>query len=125
MRYNTQNKQLILEYIKKNKDKYVSVNDIQQELINQGNNINKSTIYRYIDQLLSEKLILKYTAEKKAYFKYIEDNESCHTHLHMKCKRCGLVVHLPTDLLSSIEESNQFKVEYETSIVQGICNLCQ
>ncbi|ONI39889.1 hypothetical protein AN640_00375 [Candidatus Epulonipiscium fishelsonii] len=125
MRYNTQNRQLILEYIKKNKDKYVSINDIQQELLTQGKNINKSTIYRYIDQLLNEQLILKHIGEKKSSFQYIGNNKSCHTHLHMKCKQCGLTVHLPTDLLTSVEVINQFKIEYETSIVQGICNLCQ
>ncbi len=125
MAYNTQNRKLILEYIKQ--DKYVSVSDIYNELTNRGKKINKSTIYRYIDYLEQEKLIIRHidTNTKKTYLQYVGDNQTCRGHLHMKCKECGLTVHLPTDLLTKTEELHEFDVEYDTSIIQGTCKICK
>ncbi len=124
MAYNTQNRQLILEYIKQ--DKYISVNDIHQELLHQGRKISVSTIYRFLDYLEKERLIIRHIdpSTKRACFAYVGDNHMCQQHLHMKCRECGLTVHLPAELLSQTEELHQFKVEYDSSIIQGTCNIC-
>ncbi len=125
MRYKTQNRHLILNYLMENSDIFFSVQDIQQELTRLGNSVNISTIYRYLDTLLNDQVIVRHVdpITKKSCFRYA-DNE-CVDHLHMKCKFCGITFHLPADLLSPTAILHNFKVEYEHSIVQGTCENCK
>ncbi|ONI44913.1 hypothetical protein AN641_05370 [Candidatus Epulonipiscioides gigas] len=126
MVYNTKNRQKILELIKNQQDRYVSIDDISISLENQDIKISLSTIYRYIDYLVKENLISKHidTDAKKSYFRYIGDDLSCKEHLHLKCKTCGTTIHLPEGLIKK-ENINNFKIEYDASVITGVCENCQ
>ena len=62
--YRTKNRDMMLAYMKENRDRTVYVNDIHQYMKEQGVNVNITTIYRFLDKLLEERRILKYTADK-------------------------------------------------------------
>ncbi len=59
MKYNTRNRQLILDYIQSKSDSYVSIKEIHEALLKNGHHINISTIYRYIDYLLNTQTITR------------------------------------------------------------------
>ncbi len=115
-----------MEFIKSQRDKYVTINEINAELERQSIKMSLSTIYRYMDYLETEQLISKHidANEKKSYFRYTGDNPACKEHLHLKCNNCGITIHLPADILENANIHN-FKIEYDSSVIVGICEDCQ
>ncbi len=126
MAYNTKNRQQLLEIIKNQKDRYIAIDEINATLEKQNIKMSLSTIYRYIDYLQEENLVSQYidVNDKKSYFRYIGDNPDCKQHLHLKCTQCGITIHLPPDALNQ-DNTQDFKIEYNSSIINGICKNCQ
>ena len=50
MSYNTRQRELILDYIKKNAKKHLTADDIADAL--KSENVGKTTVYRYLEKLL-------------------------------------------------------------------------
>ena len=62
--YATTSRKKILEYLMANSDRTVTVTDIDQYLKKHDNEVNITTIYRYLDKLAKEGTVMKYVAEK-------------------------------------------------------------
>jgi Fur family ferric uptake transcriptional regulator len=108
----------------------VSTADIEHYLILQGEHVNRSTIYRYLDKLVEEGKVLKYQNEdgKKAVFQYVEETH-CHEHLHMQCIKCGKTIHLNCGFMAEISEHmmehHHFRLQCHNSILYGVCETCE
>ena len=79
--YATEKRTQILEYLKENTDRDVTVKDIEMYLTEEkGISVNVTTIYRYLDKLSEEGLVLKRVDKNgnKSSFQYIEPKASCH-----------------------------------------------
>ena len=89
--YATTSRKKILEYLMANSDRTVTVTDIDQYLKKHDNEVNITTIYRYLDKLAKEGTVMKYVAEKgsQAVYQYVEMGHHCEEHLHLKCVSCG------------------------------------
>jgi Fur family ferric uptake transcriptional regulator len=128
--YQTKNRQMILDCLKENKDKTVSVSDIIEYMDNQGCAVNKTTVYRYLDKLVADEAIMKYVVDKgeKAGYQYVDKNSHCSEHLHLQCAHCGRVIHLDCEFMTEIAEhirkDHGFQIECKDSILYGICNEC-
>ena len=94
--YTTKTRQIILEYLKSQKAVTVSVADIEKYLKTEGIKVNTTTVYRYLDKLCAEHIVIKYPDlnSDKAVFQFAGEEKKCTEHLHLKCIRCGKVVHL-------------------------------
>ena len=94
--YKTKAKDYILEYIKNNKERRFSVNDIQEYLIENDININLTTIYRNLDKLSLNGILLKFKNTKEDFnvYQYNEPGAGCHEHLHIECSKCGKILHI-------------------------------
>ncbi|OON98254.1 MAG: hypothetical protein ATN36_01090 [Epulopiscium sp. Nele67-Bin005] len=123
MGYNTINRKIVLDFLQDNSDRFISIGDICNEFERCGRSINISTVYRLMDKLIKEGVITRHIEDKKSYFRFV--SEQCSSHLHMKCSVCGIVRHLPKDLLEALSDFYGFKVEYERSIIQGVCTVCK
>ncbi|MEE1313448.1 MAG: transcriptional repressor [Lachnospiraceae bacterium] len=129
--YKTKSRTLILQYLIEEKEHTVSITDIAAFLENQGENVNVSTIYRYLDKLVLEGKVMKYQNEegKKAVFQYVEELDVCHQHLHMQCVKCGKVIHLNCGFMQEISEHmmehHQFRLQCHNSILFGTCHQCE
>lgn len=130
--YSTEKRGRILEYLKANKDKDVSVKDIEDGVNSGGDmSINVTTIYRYLDKLEKQGFILKHVGEDggKSTFQYINPEKSCHNHLHMKCTSCGRIMHMDCgfmdEFMSHIKEHHGFNIECKTSMIYGVCDSCR
>ena len=84
--YTTTSRKKILEYLMANSDRTVTVADIDQYLKKNDNEVNITTIYRYLDKLAKEGTVMKYVAEKgsQAVYQYVEMGHHCEEHLHLK-----------------------------------------
>lgn len=129
--YTTASRTKILEYLKKNGDRTVNVNDISNYLKENQSEVNITTIYRYLDKLAKEGTVIKYVAEKgnQAVYQYVEQGHHCDEHLHLKCVKCGCIIHLECDFMREIAEHIQkdhgFELQCKNSIIYGMCSKCK
>lgn len=129
--YSTQKREKIKEFLMDNYDRTVTIQDVLYYLKQEQMEVNITTIYRYLEKLESEGLVLKTVHGKReqASFQYVGDNKECHNHLHMKCRVCGLVFHLDCEFMGQIQEhilkEHGFEIRCEESYLTGICAGCR
>ena len=129
--YRTKNRDMMLAYLKENKDRTLYVSDIHEHMKEQGVNINVTTIYRFLDKLQGEHRVLKYASDKgeSAGFQYVEEGNSCEEHLHVKCVVCGKVTHLDCGFMDQIknhlEDHHNFELFCNGSNLLGVCEDCR
>lgn len=129
--YRTKNRDMMIAYMKENKDRTVYVSDIHQYMKSQGVNVNVTTIYRFLDKLQEESRVLKYAAEKgeSAGFQYVGEGNSCEEHLHVKCSSCGKIAHLDCAFMEEIrlhlQNHHNFQLQCSGSNLFGLCEECR
>lgn len=129
--YKTNSRTRIMEFLQMNKDRTVTVSDIEEHLSRENSGVNKTTIYRYLDRLEADGNVIKYTAEKgeKAAYQYVDREHKCDEHLHLKCTECGAIIHLDCGFMDEIahhiEVEHGFKLQCRNSIIYGVCARCQ
>lgn len=126
--YNTKQRIRILDFLKDNKDKHLSANDIQYGLKSIGLNISIVTIYRFLDILTRDNIIRKWiiSNSESACYQFIDND--CKAHYHLKCDNCGGIIHLDCDYIQNISEhiktTHNFYINDTKTIFQGICEKC-
>ena len=129
--YTTGSRTKILAYLQQNKNRSVNVNDIANYLASQNSAVNITTVYRYLDKLVSQGVLIKYVAEKgsMATYQYVEKGKHCKEHLHLRCMKCGAVIHLECDFMSEISQhilkEHGFLLSCEHSVMCGLCQNCR
>lgn len=129
--YTTASRKKILEYLKENHNRTLTASDIDTYLKECGNEVNITTIYRYLDKLEKEGTVMKYVAEKgsQATYQYVEAGHDCDGHLHLQCVKCGQVIHLEChfmhEILEHVEKEHGFVMQCKNSIIYGMCNACK
>lgn len=128
--YATASRKKILEFLKSSRDRTVTAADIDTYLKENDSEVNITTIYRYLDKLAKEGTVIKYVAEKgsQAAFQYVEQGHHCEEHLHLKCVKCGCIIHLECAFMDEISEHIQkdhgFLLQCKNSILYGMCREC-
>ncbi|MCC8140456.1 MAG: transcriptional repressor [Lachnospiraceae bacterium] len=128
--YATVSRRKILEILKENRDRTLTVSEIGELLKKQGAPVNITTIYRYLDRLEEDGTVLRYPSEQngKALYQYAGQDRHCRDHLHMKCVKCGRIYHLDCDFMEEIAEHIQkdhgFSLQCRNSILYGVCRNC-
>lgn len=128
--YNTKQKENLLAYLIKNKDKHTNVQEISAYLTAEGTPMGTATIYRQLDKLVENGIVRKYVFDGKtgACYQYIESENGCHEHFHLKCISCGQLIHIDCDHLHGINrhiyEEHSFKVDSSQTVFYGICSDC-
>ncbi len=123
--YNTKQKELILEIIKKQKKEF-TVKDIYNEA---KNKTGLTTVYRLIDKLVEENIITK-TIEKdnKTKYQYLEKC-SQNNHFYLKCRNCKTLEHVDCDCIKELSnhilKNHSFTPDNENLIINGLCEKCQ
>lgn len=128
--YSTEKRNKIMEYLITHKDEDVSVKDIELHLTSEGISTNITTIYRYLDKLVSQGTLLKHMDGNgsKSTFQYVQPDSACHNHLHMKCSNCGRIYHMDCGFMMEfsrhIYEHHSFMLDCKTSMLYGLCKQC-
>ena len=128
--YATANRKKILEFLKENQNRTLTAAEIDAYLKSCNSEVNITTIYRYLDKLEKEGMVMKYVAEKgsQATYQYVEAGHNCEEHLHLQCIKCGRVIHLEChfmhEILEHVEKEHGFVMQCKNSIVYGTCRAC-
>lgn len=127
--YNTKARKYILDFLEKNTDVTVSATDIYEYVTSKDESINRATVYRYLNKLEEEKRVIKFSEapSKKAVYQIVK-NHGCEGHLHIKCVKCGKLLHLDCgfmdELMEHLSQKHEFSLECSGSILYGICKEC-
>lgn len=128
--YKTKQRQAILDFLIENKDSHVTVSQISDYLERKGTHVGVTTIYRHLDKLLEQGLVRKYTVDgtTSACFQYADAEEGCKEHFHLKCEKCGKLIHLNCDHVSEmcrhILGDHGFCIDLFRTVFYGICEDC-
>lgn len=129
--YNTKQKQYILNILEENKDKSLSSSKLLNILENSEMPVSKATLYRFLDNMVSEGIVRKFYNEEIGGFEYqlLSKDKRCNDHLHLRCKICGNIFHLDCidahEFIQHIQEIHGFQIVSKDTIIYGICQNCQ
>jgi Fur family ferric uptake transcriptional regulator len=88
--------------------------------------VNASTIYRTLDTLAEEGLVLRTDlGAGRTFFEVAHE----HRHHHLVCERCGVVEHVHDDLLADVEATllaeHGFRLAARSEVtLVGLCRHC-
>ncbi len=128
--YNTKQKQLLIEYLKNNSQKQFTIQQIAEEICAKSK-IGKSTVYRLISKLTDDGIIMRYVndSNNKVVYQYVDINNGCNHHFHLKCSDCGRTVHLDNkeaeSAILSILSKNEFCMDENKTMLFGKCRECK
>lgn len=121
--YNTKQKDLILDYIKKNNKDFNS----QDIYIALNKKVGLTTIYRLLDTLIKDNKLEKVTSNKSVKYRYLEECSE-ENHFYLKCNKCGKIYHIDCDCLNNlyndIYHEHKFKIDHRNIVLNGICKNC-
>lgn len=124
MEYNTKQKDDILRVIKKY-DNLFMVKDLYNDL---NKKVGLTTIYRFLDKLISEGKLTKIINNNITYYKYLSECEH-ENHFYLKCDKCGLMEHVDCDCIIDLEKhilsNHKFIPNKKQIIINGICENCK
>ncbi|MCR5586619.1 MAG: transcriptional repressor [Lachnospiraceae bacterium] len=129
--YKTKTRMMIIEFLKENSDKCFTANDIYLNLTQNGQSINRSTVYRNIEKLCNEGKLVKYKeADSVAtVYQYSEGHDHCDRHMHAQCSECGKIFHLESEFVEEFENKIQscygIDVDCSKTIIVGKCDDCK
>jgi Fe2+/Zn2+ uptake regulation proteins len=128
--YKTKQKEALLNFIKSLNGEHVTVQQIAIHFEEQGCALGVTTIYRHLDKLVSEGIVKKYILDgvSGSCYEYMGDSHSCREHFHLKCEKCGTLIHLECESLEKIyqhiNESHSFEINSLKTMFYGKCAKC-
>lgn len=129
--YNTKSRRYILDFLESSQESTVSAADITEYLAKMGITVNQATVYRYLNKLSDEKRLLKFTDDdtQKSVYRLIGEKNNCDEHIHIKCVKCGRLMHLECgfmhDIKKHLSENHGFELQCGGSILYGLCENCR
>ena len=97
----TRQRELIWETLTSEPEHHLSADDVVERVRGELPQVNASTIYRTLDLLVAEGLVLRTDlGGDRAYYEPSHE----HAHHHLVCERCGAVEHLHDEQLGDLRE---------------------
>ena len=130
MGYHTRQRERILAVLQNSAGEHITADTLAARLEAEGNAVGKSTVYRYLDNLVGQGVVRKYIVEegKRACYQYVGESAHCSNHYHLKCSRCGALLHVECTFLdevgSHILAHHGFQLDGEKTVLYGICLNC-
>ena len=127
MKYNTGKKKQIIELLSENAQTSLTLEEISEKVAPDGK--GKSTVYRIVSELVEEALVKRISDGKTRHcsYQYIGLSE-CKSHLHLKCRDCGKLIHLDKEMSDTFTEALRdrggFTLEYGCMLF-GKCEDCR
>lgn len=118
--------------MKKNVGGHMTAADVFQRLKQDGVKIGLTTVYRHLEKLESEGVVVKYVVDENtpACYEYSghdihEGPENCY---HCKCTSCGKLIHMHCGEVEKLEQhilrDHGFTVDPRRTVFYGLCNEC-
>lgn len=107
-----------------------TVDSLFEKLVNRGENIGRTTVYRTLEKLQNEGKARKYATApgESVCYQYVSSKHHCNEHFHLKCEQCGRLIHIECDhineLSKHINDTHNFRVNNLKTVLYGVCEQC-
>lgn len=128
--YNTEPKKLINDFLKQNSDRHFTVDEIAEAVCSGDKSAGKSTVYRHVSKLLESGVIRRFETSgvKSFVYQYAGVNEHCDSHYHLKCVKCGRLIHLECAKMDEVRQhilaDHDFIIGSNRAVLYGECGSC-
>ncbi len=130
--YNTIQKKQITDFLTKNFESEFTIEELSKRLCETFgvDAPGKSTIYRLVSKMVEDGVLKRLVKGNSRRFIYqIAAGEHCEEHLHMKCLKCGKLLHMNNEqskeILLRILSENRFNVNEKQTVLLGNCRDCE
>lgn len=129
--YQTKTTKCIQQFLTEQRLKNFTASDLRAFLLAHGCNVNKTTVYRNLDKLVAEELIIRHKAPNADGFVYqfAGEEKSCAKHIHFQCEECGEVQHLEdasvAEFFVNLANKQGFAIDFTQSSLNGWCEKCK
>ena len=110
-----------------NSNQHISAEEIYKKLKAKFPYANKSTVYRTLELLKAENLVIDSILSEDRVVRYHLAVKGRHHHL--VCSQCNKVISIPEDILETtrkiIEEKYGFEISLKHEILTGLCSDCK
>lgn len=123
--YNTKQRDEIVDFFKSHRGKCFTA----KELIKSGElSSGEATVYRTLSKLAAQGVLKRFTDGDASCYQ-INESEECSRHFHLKCEKCGKLIHMDCDFMAEmkrhIESSHNFYVDIGKTVIYGVCEECK
>ena len=132
--YHTKQKARILSYFEAHPHDHFTAAQLVQAMQADGTPIGAATVYRQLERLEQSGLLRRYTLDDRgsACWQYGGAEAkagTCHAHFHLKCTRCGALIHLDcahlAEITQHVQKDHGFTIAAERTTFYGICSRCE
>lgn len=128
--YKTKQREAILNFVKQQKDHYVTVLQVADYLEVNQIKVGLTTIYRTMDKLVEESVLARVSIEgmNGTCYRYLPQSVTS-VFFSMKCEECGKVVNIQCLELEKLYEhllaEHCVEINPGKTMFYGICNQCE
>lgn len=128
--YKTKQKTAILQCVKNMGDKHFTIDALCEILIKNGNAVGRTTVYRMVEKLSNDGVLRKFVMPQgeSSCYQYVGEHNHCHEHFHLKCEKCGNLIHMDCDEMNSLAEHikshHGFSLNPLKTVIYGVCEGC-
>ncbi len=128
--YNTKQKDEIIKAIAEFGGRHFTAADVVRCLLDKGISVGQATVYRTIDRLSESGRLRKYIVDGAAScYQAAENHGDCHEHFHLKCAKCGTLIHTEcaelAKIASHIASDHCFEIDFSKTVFYGVCENCK
>ncbi|MBE6565219.1 MAG: transcriptional repressor [Ruminococcaceae bacterium] len=125
-RYTTKQRSEIEHLLKQADGRCLSAGEILAHL---SSPVSTATVYRHLHRLVEEGAAqTEVSASGSTVYRYCGEG-GCGDHFHLRCLRCGRLVHLDCGLMaelsSHIASSHAFRLDSQKTVLYGVCGECE
>lgn len=127
--YCTEQRKILIDFLSVDKSRQFTIEEIIEAMRDLDDAPGKSTVYRLMTRLTDEGIVRRFNegSGRKFYYQII-DGKNCCKHFHMKCIRCGKLVHLDDEistlLYTQAAERSRFIIDEHRTMLFGECREC-
>lgn len=126
--YKTNQKKELMDFLEEHSDRHFTVDEIVSGI--GGHGVAKSTVYRQISKLESEGIVRRFEVpgSNSFAFQFSGENDSCDCHFHLKCTKCGRLIHMECPQLTKVQQhimdEHDFLIGSHRAVIYGECISC-
>lgn len=121
--YSTEQRKLLMLYLRCHPDKYFSARQIAEALKEAG--ISQSAVYRNL-ALLEEEGFVSRTLKsggRESVYQFV-GADACQNCLHLTCVKCGSICHMEAKEIEALLPQTGFTLDRKKTVLYGVCLNC-
>ena len=123
--YKTKQRDEIVEFFNTHRGKCYTAKDL---IISGEVSSGEATVYRTLSKLAGQGVLKRFTDGDAACYQ-LNENDECSTHFHLKCEKCGKLIHMDCGFMGvvnrHIEQNHSFFVDIGKTVFYGLCGECK